>query len=730
MATLLYRLADAARRKRGLVVTVWVLVLAIAGGAAAAFTGQTSNQFAIPGTESQETLDRLEEQMPEAAGASGRVVFGAPEGEQLSAEARGAISAAVQEVSQADQVVAAVDPFQFGTVSPDQRIAMAQVQFSVPMEGVSDQAKDQITSAVDQVEQVGVEVGYSQVIAGEMPAISALEAIGVAIAAMVLVITFGSLIAAGMPLLSALVGVGIGIGGIYALTGFIDMSSTSPILAMMLGLAVGIDYALFIVHRHRRQVLDGMSVTESIPRAIGTAGSAVFFAGLTVIIALAGLSVVGIPFLSVMGIAAAATVAIAVLVAITFLPAVLGMVGERIVSPKARAKAAEQAGSSAKPSFGFRWARGVAKRPIATFALVLVSLGVLAVPAFSLELGLPDDSTAQEGSAPQRAHEMVEEGFGSGFSGPLLVVAELPNGANPQAGLQQLAGTLQQVPDVTAVQPAGVSPDGTTGLLQLIPSSGPSDMATKDLVHELRGQADEIQASTGAEISVTGQTAMNIDVSEKLSEALPVYLVVIVGLSLILLAVMFRSLLVPLKATAGFLLTVASSIGVVVAIFQWGWLKDLVGITEGAPIISFLPIILVGILFGLAMDYEVFLVSGMRESYVHGADPRKAVVDGFGHSARVVTAAALIMASVFLGFVFSADPIIKSLGFALAFGVAVDAFVVRMTLVPALMTLFGKAAWWYPRWLDRITPNVDVEGAELDKQAEKRERTRQETVSV
>jgi RND superfamily putative drug exporter len=710
VAKLLYRLAHAAVRRRGLVLGTWLLVLVLAGVGAIALSGSTTNQFSIPGTQSQQTLDHLRDKLPQAAGASGRIVFAAPDGRTITTpEARQAIESALAEAGRTSQVSGAFSPFVTQAISPDQRIGLAQVQFSVSPPEVGKSTKDTIKAAAEQVAKSGIEVAYSQEIAGEVVAIGATEGIGVLIAALVLVLTFGSLVAAGLPLLTAVLGVGIGIGGLYALTSVIAMSSTAPVLAMMLGLAVGIDYTLFIVHRHRKQVLEGMEVNESIARAVGTAGSAVFFAGLTVIIALVGLTVVGIPFLSVMGLAAAATVAIAVLIALTFVPALLGFVGRRIVSAKAVAKAE----TPQKEAFGYRWARGVSKRPVTALVLIVVSLGALAIPAFSLEMGLPDDSTATEGSPQQRANALVTQGFGPGFSGPLVVVADLPSGTDPGAALQTLADRLSSVPDVAHVVAAGVSPDGSTAVLQLIPHSGPSTQQTKDLVSHLRAISGDIQAQTGAKIGVTGQTALNIDVSRKLADALPLYLLVIVGLSLLLLAIMFRSLLVPLKATAGFLLTVAASIGAVVAIFQWGWLGDLIGVSHGSPIISFLPILMIGILFGLAMDYEVFLVSGMRESYVRGRAPRDAVIDGFGHSARVVTAAALIMTAVFMGFVFSHDTVIKSMGFALAFGVLVDAFVIRMTLVPAAMTLFGKAAWWYPRWAERITPNVDVEGETL-----------------
>ncbi|TCO55175.1 MMPL family transporter [Actinocrispum wychmicini] len=718
MAKLLYRVAHFARRRRGLVLGVWLLILAVAGAGAIGLSGSTSNQFTIPGTQSQEVLDQLKANLPEAAGASGRIVFAAPKGRTItSPDAQHAIQAVVDQVGRINQVAGAFGPATTKMISqPDQRIGLAQVQFSVPAPELTDQTKTAIKAATETATKAGLEVAYSQEIAGQMVAVGATEGIGVVIAALVLLMTFGSLVAAGLPLLTALVGVGVGIAGLFALTSVITMSSTAPVLAMMLGLAVGIDYALFIVHRHRKQVMSGMAVDESIARAIGTAGSAVFFAGLTVIIALVGLTIVGIPFLSVMGLAAAATVAIAVLVALTLVPAILGFVGKRIVSPKAMAKAAAE--ESTKEAFGYRWARGVARRPIAALVLIVVSLGALAIPAFSLQLGLPDDSTAPDGSPQQRANALVTEGFGAGFSGPLVVVATLPSGVDPKAATGALVGKLSTVPDVTRVVPAGMSHDQKMAVLQLIPSSGPSSEATKQLVATLRDSQGAIHAQTGSTIGVTGQTAINIDVSQKLSDALPLYLLVIVGLSLILLAVMFRSILVPLKATAGFLLTVAASIGAVVMVFQWNWFGL---VSHGGPVISFLPILMTGILFGLAMDYEVFLVSGMRESYVHGDSPREAVIDGFGHSARVVTAAALIMTSVFLGFVFSADTVIKSMGFALAFGVLVDAFVIRMTLVPALMTLFGRAAWWFPRLLDRITPNVDVEGAALARHIEQLE---------
>jgi RND superfamily putative drug exporter len=506
--------------------------------------------------------------------------------------------------------------------------------------------------------------------------------------------------------------------GILTVSGFVQMSSTAPILALMLGLAVGLDYALFIVNRHRRQLQAGMDIDESIGRAVGTAGSAVLFAGLTVVIALAALSVVGIPFLTIMGIAAAATVVMAVLIAITLVPALLGFAGAKVLRRKDRVAPAGDEGVAVEPvTRQNRWSRLVTRRPVAVLVSGAVLLGVLAVPAFSLRLGLPDDGTAAPGTTQRQAYEEIAQSFGPGANGPLIVTVSPDHPAGLQGAMAATAATISRMDGVLVATPAGASGDGTLGVIQVIPTTGPGEAATEKLVHTIRDAAAGLARSTGAEIAVTGQTALQIDVSEKLFDALPVYLAIVIGLALILLLVVFRSLLVPLKAAVGFLLTIAVSFGLVVAVYQWGWLSGLFGVDTPAPVISFLPILLIGVLFGLAMDYEVFLVSGMREAWVHRGsatgDATASVQQGFSAGSRVVTAAAIIMASVFCGFIMAPDSIIASIGFALGMGVLVDAFVVRMTLVPAVMTLLGRRAWYLPRWLDRILPNVDIEGAAL-----------------
>ncbi|WP_345542178.1 MMPL family transporter, partial [Phytohabitans rumicis] len=401
---------------------------------------------------------------------------------------------------------------------------------------------------------------------------------------------------------------------------------------------------------------------------------------------------------------AAFTVAVAVVIALTLLPALLGFAGRRILGKRFRDPEA-----SGATSFGTRWARAVTRRPVAALLIAVVGLGVVAVPTLDLHLGMPDDSTAAPDTTQRKAYDLLSAGFGKGFNGPLIVAVDAPAGT-VQTAADQVAGQIRGLDNVDAVTEPVLNQAGDTAILTVIPTSGPSDTATEDLVRAIRQQDG---TAAGAAIGVTGLTAINIDMSAKLGAALIPYLAIVVGLAFILLMLVFRSLLVPVKATLGFLLSVAATFGAVVAVFQWGWLADVLGVDQVGPIISFLPVVLIGIVFGLAMDYQVFLVTRMREEYVHGTPPREAVVAGFGHGARVVTAAAIIMISVFSGFILAPDAIIKSVGFALGIAVLFDALIVRMTIVPAVMTLLGKTAWWLPRWLDKLLPNVDVEGEKL-----------------
>ncbi|GHH44834.1 MMPL family transporter [Streptomyces candidus] len=742
MASLLYRLGRFSFRRRGRIAAGWLLLLALLGAAAAAFSGPTTDKFTMPGTESQRALTALKEEFPQASGTTGTIVIAAPKGEKLT-PAR--VAPIVREAAALPGVVGAVDPFQAKAVSPDGRYALVQVPFAKGVEDVTDDERAAFEKAGDSAEGLTVEHG-GEVMTAKVE-VGSTEALGVAVAAVVLVITFGSLVAAGMTLLNALIGVGAGMAGLFALSGTVELTSTAPVLALMLGLAVGIDYSLFITSRYRQYLAEGLDGEEAVGRATGTAGSAVVFAGATVVIALVGLSVVGIPFLSVMGLAAAGTVVLAVLVALTLLPAALGFAGRRVL-PRAQRKsvaavaaadadatavtdataatdARADAGADtekAKEAFGFRWGRLVAKLRIPLLIVGIVGLGALALPAQDMRLALPDAGTAAVGSSARKAYDLTSEGFGPGFNGRLLAVVSADDPARTKAATAEAAKLIQGTDGVLAVAPPQFNKQGTTALLAVIPKAGPTAEATEQAVHDIRAKADRV---SGADVALTGATALGIDVSEKLADAMPVYLGLVVGLSVLLLMLVFRSVLVPLKAALGFLLTVGATFGITVGLFQQGHLAHLVGIDTPGPLVSFLPILLIGILFGLAMDYEVFLVSRMREDFVHGMPARRAVVNGVGHNARVVTAAALIMTAVFGGFVLLDDPIIKSIGFALAVGVVIDAFVVRMTLVPAVMSLLGRAAWWLPRPLQRALPDLDIEGASLDEPADTGRRERE-----
>jgi len=538
------------------------------------------------------------------------------------------------------------------------------------------------------------------------------ELIGIAVALLVLVLTFGSLAAAGLPIITALIGVGLGMLGITALTALTDIGSTTPMLATMIGLAVGIDYTLFILARYRTELHHTEDREEAVGISVGTAGSAVVFAGLTVLIALAALAVVRIPFLTTMGLAAAVTVLIAVLVALTLLPAILGLLKSKAFAGRVRRYTPHREPSGQILNNGVRWARLIGRKPAVVALLAIVGLGAIAVPLKDLHLAFPTDSTAATDSTQRKASDLVADAFGPGRDAPLLVVVDAREAGDPQQQMEAfgtITGWAAGQDDVVNAQIVAVNEAGDGAQIMITPAHGGEDSETQELLEELRDGQAGIEAETGTEIGVTGLTAITTDVSDRLSDALPIYLAVVIGLAFILLMLVFRSILVPLTATFGFLMSVLATLGITVLFFQQGAL----GLMEGQPIVSFMPIFLIGLVFGLAMDYQVFLVTRMREAHVHGMSTDDAVVDGFRNSARVVTAAAAIMISVFAAFILIDEPIIKSMGFALAMAVLFDAFVVRMALIPALMYLIGEKAWWLPKWLDRILPNVDVEGERL-----------------
>ncbi len=751
MATLLARLGTTAFRRWPVFLAVWVVAMVGVGAFTAGFAKPMTDSFSIPGIPSERAADLQSELFPDSVDAFDRasvqVVVAAPEGRTL---ADVGVAAQVDRLlvdlerlpqmpdtplvgpveaaqAQRDQMLEAAaesgaspasveaDAAALSPLSPDGRVGTITFDFDVDtVADVEPATIESLKDAMAAASHDGLQVEANGSGSAGMPELGgSSELIGVAVAVLVLVLTFGSLVAAGLPVLTALFGVALGITGVTASTAFFDIGSTTPMLATMIGLAVGIDYALFILARYRSELQQTDDRQKAIGVAVGTAGSAVVFAGLTVLIALAALAVVRIPFLTTMGFAAAATVLIAVLVALTLLPAVLGMVGSKAFAGRVRRYRPRREADGRVLNNGVRWARFVGKRPVAVVLAVVLGLGALALPLQGLRLAFPTDSTAASDTTQRQASDLVAEAFGPGRDAPLVVVVDardLPE-ADRGAAFADVADWASDQEDVANAQVVVSNEAGTGAQVLITPSSAADDPATEDLLVALREGQGGIEMQTGAELGVTGLTAITTDVSERLANALPVYLAVVVGLAFLLLTLVFRSLLVPLTATLGFLLSVLATLGATVAVFSDGAF----GLMEGQPIVSFMPIFLIGLVFGLAMDYQVFLVTRMREAHVHGLSTREAVVDGFRNSARVVSAAAVIMISVFAAFMLIDEPIIKSMGFALAVAVFLDAFVVRMTLIPALMYLLGEKAWWLPGWLDRVLPDVDVEGERLDR---------------
>ncbi|TMK40661.1 MAG: MMPL family transporter [Actinobacteria bacterium] len=707
MASVLYRLGGWAFDRRRTVVAIWIAVLLAFGALAAGLGGPESDTFTVPGTESQRALDLLKKEFPGTGGAVARIVFAAPRGHKLNEPRyRTLIAPTLKLAQQVPQSVGGAKAFgQSAQLSKAGRILFADLHFVVPVAKLKQSTRDALARVAGPARRGGLQVEFSGgVLTTSGSGEGGGDVVGLIVAFLVLWVVFGRALPAGLPLLKAIIGVALGLLGITFVAGLIEVSSTTPTLAVMLGLAVGIDYSLFILSRHRQHLAEGLDPRESAARAVATAGGSVLFAGTTVVIALVGLVVVGIPFLSVMGVASAATIAIAVLIALTLGPAVFGFAGPRL-----------HRGKNIPPdrSAGRRWGQFVARRRWPAALVVIVIAVVAALPAAHMRLGLPDDGTKPTNSTQRRAYDLLTKGFGPGYNGPLeLVVVDNAPERNLPALIKRIDAAIPRLPDVADVSPPLINQRGNVAIFEVTPLTSPQSQATKNLVKLLRGRAKPL-AQLGVQALVTGTTAINIDTSDKLAGALPTFLPLIVGLALILLLLVFRSILVPVKAVVGFLLTIAASFGAVVWIFQDGHLNGVLGIPATAPVTSFLPIIMIAILFGLAMDYEVFLVSRMRESYLRSGRPTEAVIGGFSVSARVVTAAAIIMTSVFASFVTGDDLIIKSFGVALAFGVLIDAFLVRMTLVPAILALVGNSAWHLPGWLARRVPDLDVEGEQL-----------------
>ncbi|WP_410789592.1 MMPL family transporter [Kribbella sp. C-35] len=721
MSSFLYRLGRSAARLRVLVVAVWVLILAAVGGSAVVFNHGTDDTFSIPGSESQDALDHLGRVFPEVSGTSAQLVLVVPDGQKVdTATTRTAVSSAVKRIENVDQVATVVNPFGSGVqgaVSGDDRAALIAVPMDVDLAQVKPETKDELTGiANDLAKAVGAGAHVytgGDAFSDKVPKLSPTEGIGLGIALLVLLLMFRSMIAAVMPLITAVLGVGISVGLIYLATVVTPISSTAPMLAVMLGLAVGIDYALFLLSRHRDQLAEGLDVEESVARATATAGSAVIFAGLTVVIALLGLTVAGIPFLTTMGVAAAIAVAFAVTIAVTLIPALMAFAGDQLRPRAPKAQKARRRPRLPKPPIAKAWVRTATKAPLLTVVITIVGLAVCAIPATDLRLALPDNGSEEEGSTARVTYEVVSEHFGPGYNGPLIVTADIIQSTDPVGLVNKIAAEIRTMPGVAAVPLATPNPKGDTGIIQVVPTTAADSAQTEDLVTRLRGQEQHFLDAYGTQTAVTGITAVGIDVSAKLGQALLPFGILVVGLSMILLAMVFRSIWVPLKATFGYLLSVGAAFGATSFVFQQGHLAETLHVAHTGSVISFLPIILMGVLFGLAMDYEVFLVSRIREDYVHHGDPQHAIESGFVSASRVVVAAALIMFAVFAAFVPEGSATIKPIAFSLAVGVFVDAFVVRMTLVPAVLALLGRRAWGLPPTLDRALPVFDAEGDSL-----------------
>jgi RND superfamily putative drug exporter len=718
MARFLHRLGSFSVRHRRLVLGIWLLLAVGLFGVSKASGGQLNDQFRIPGVESQKALDLMTERFPQMAGVSAQVVFHAQDGTFDDAANAAVVQHTVAELQALPHVASVVDPMAVGTISADRTIGLSFVQYDAKATDLPKGSYERLQTVVEDARAEGlqVELGGEYVRYSERPETGSAEMIGIFAAIVILLLAFGSVIAGGMPIGLALFGLGTGFSLITIAAAFMDIAEVAPILASMIGLGVGIDYALFVITRHRQHLAEGMTVEESAARANATAGQAVVFAGGTVVIAICGLALVGIPFIASMGYAAALVVATMVIATVTLLPALLGFAGMKLAvsslpwAKRREAREAAERAAGVESSSGWqRWGNHVARHPwryLIASGLVLVTM---AVPLFSMRLGQTDAGSNPKDTTSRKAYDLVTDGFGPGMNGPLLLSVRLTGKAEAdQAALHSLVDGLRKDKDVLFAPDAIVNEAGDAAVVTLIPKSAPDSAATAGLIHRIRH--DIAPQATGVRTYVGGLTATFIDISERVAERMPWFIGAIVGMSFLLLVLVFRSILVPLKAALMNVLSIGAAYGVVVAMFQWGWGKGLIGLESTVPIVSFVPMFMFAILFGLSMDYEVFLLSRVREEYVRTGDNTRSVTTGIATTARVIASAALIMISVFFGFVLGTDPIVKMMGVGLAVAVFLDATVVRLVLVPATMRLMGHANWWLPKWLDRILPNLDIEG--------------------
>ena len=707
----LARWARFAARHPWRVIAGWVVVVAVIAALSTAFGGSYTSVFSIPGSETQTAVEVLEEQFPAASGDSATIVFHARDGAISDPAVQQQIDSVLAKAAQLPEVVAVVSPSDNpAQISPDGDIAYATVQYAVPAMEVDPADVEALFDLIDAsaTDQLQVEAGGQIVVAGEAPEPASSEILGVGVAMVIMLVMFGSVVAMAIPIVTAVLGVALGTLLLPLLAnGFTLHSMITSAFVSMMGLGVGIDYALFIVNRYRDNLAHGHDVEDAVSIAIDTSGRSVAFAGVTVAIGMLGLSLIRIPFVTGLGITGSVAVLASVVIAIFLMPAILGLLGRRAFAARIPRLGAP---STDKSSIWFRWGRALQSRPGIISAVTIAVLLVLASPALDMDLRMSDAGNNPETMHSRRAYDLMAEGFGPGVNGTLLVVLENDAGLDP-AALEPISTALQSVDGVVMATPPTLNESGTTAILQVVPTTGPQDAATEDLVTTLRDSVlPDATQGTGIDTYVAGATAASIDLSAMISERMPIFYTVVIGLSLILLTVVFRSVVVPVKAAIATLLSVASAFGAIVAVFQWGWLQSLLNVEGTGPIESFMPMILFGVLFGLSMDYEVFLLSRVHEEHIHGTPAKDAMLDGVGYSGRVVAAAGAIMGAVFVSFLLEDQRMLQLIGFGLGFAILVDAFIVRLVLVPAIMTVLGERAWVFPRWLDRIVPNVSIEG--------------------
>jgi RND superfamily putative drug exporter len=705
-------------RRRLVTVLLWLLAFAgVAAGAAAAGSAY-SNDYQVPGTESGRATQLLHEGFPQLGGDSDTVVWHTTSGSVRAADVEQTMTRALERVEDLPGVASVTSPYDgpgAGRVSADGRTAYATVTFDDQAQDISRSEAQAVVDTAKSAENDGlqVELGGSAVALTESSGGHVAEIVGVVVAAVVLFLAFGSLAASLLPIATALVGVGTAYAGIVLLGHVMTVADFAPMLGMLIGLGVGIDYALFIVTRHRRGLKRGLSVTEAATNAVATTGRAVVFAGATVCIALLGMLILRLSFLNGVAIAAGLTVILTVAASVTLLPALLSLIGIRALSRRERRRLAEHGPEPELPTgFAARWSAFVERHPKVLGAVALVVMAVLALPTFSLHLGTSDQGNDPKTATTRQAYDLLADGFGPGVNGPLTLVTKV-DGADDKLALDNLDGTLRATEGVASVTPVTFDSGGHTAYLTVVPESSPQSKRTSDLVDRLREEVlPRAEAGTSLDTQVGGMTAGYDDFADVIVSKLPVFIGVVIGLGCLLLLLAFRSIGIPLKAAAMNVAAVASAFGVVVAMFQWGWGSELLGLGSAGPIEPFLPVIMVSVLFGLSMDYQVFLVSRMYEEWLETGDNRRAVRVGLAETSRVINSAAVIMISVFLAFVLSGDRVIAMFGIALAAAVALDAFVLRTLLVPALMHLLGGANWWLPRWLDKRLPRISIEPPE------------------